>query len=185
MGNKAVFVDRDGTMAIDAHYCSRPEDFQLYPNTTKGLKLLKQHGYKLIVITNQSGIGRGIFTEETLKVIHDKMNKDLAEDGVCVDGIYYCPHHPDENCDCRKPKPKMVMKAVRDHDIDLGQSFVIGDLQMDIDLGKNIGCPVIWIDNAAFTYNDPPDAIASDLLEAAELILSWGNASTEKNKRKK
>jgi histidinol-phosphate phosphatase family protein len=185
MGNKAVFIDRDGTMAVDAHYCSKPEDLKLYPNTTEGLKLLKQHGYTLIVITNQSGIGRGIFTEETLNVIHDKMKKDLAADGASVDGIYYCPHHPDQKCDCRKPKPKMVLQAVREHDIDLSRSFIVGDLQMDIDLGKSTGCPVIWIDHGTMTYEAPPDAIASDLLEAAELILNWDSISSSNKEGKK
>ena len=185
MANRAVFIDRDGTMAIDAHYCSRPEDFVLYPNTAGGLKKLQEHGYKLIVITNQSGIGRGIFNEEMLHKIHEKMVRELSGQGVRLDGIYYCPHHPDEKCDCRKPRPKMVMKAVKEHDIDLKGSFVIGDLQMDIDLGKNIGCPVIWIDHGTMVYREPPDAIAADVQEAAELIINWAQPRGKKGGKKK
>ncbi|RPJ61947.1 MAG: HAD family hydrolase [Dehalococcoidia bacterium] len=185
MANRAVFIDRDGTMAIDAHYCSCTEDFKLYPNTARGLKILRDHGYKLIVITNQSGIGRGIFNEETLHKIHEKMINDLACEDVRVDGIYYCPHHPDEKCDCRKPKPKMVMQAVKDHDIDLSGSFVIGDMQMDIDLGKNIGCPAIWIDHGTLNYESSPDAIAADVLEAAELIIKWDSPAIGNRKKKK
>jgi len=180
MANRAVFIDRDGTMAIDAHYCSRPEDFELYPNTASGLKVLQDHGFKLIVITNQSGIGRGIFNEQMLHTIHEKMIRQLKEQCVTLDGVYYCPHHPDEGCDCRKPKPKMVLKAVKEHDIDLAASFVIGDMQMDIDLGRNIGCPVIWIDHGTMVYKDPPDAIAADVLEAAELIIHWTQSASNK-----
>ena len=102
MTNRAVFIDRDGTMAKDAHYCSRPEDFELFPNTAKGIRLLNKKGFKVIVITNQSGIARGYFTRETLAKIHEKMERELAEEGAWVDAIYYCPHHPDDGCDCRK-----------------------------------------------------------------------------------
>lgn len=171
--NRAVFIDRDGTMAEDVHYCSRPEDFELFPNTARAIGLLNQGGFKVIVVTNQSGIARGYFTEDTLARIHQKMKDELAKQGAYVDAIYYCPHHPDEGCDCRKPKPKLVLHAAKEHDIDLEHSFVVGDLQMDIDLGKAVDCPTILISDQSSVNNrqSKPDAIAPDLLEAAQVIL--------------
>lgn len=138
--HKAVFLDRDGTIARDVPYCSRPEDFELLPGVAEGIKELNKHGFKVVVITNQSGIARGYFTEEMLARIHDKMLKELAQQGAQVDAIYYCPHHPDDNCDCRKPKPEMVFEAARDLDIDLSQSYVIGDNEMDMELARRAGC---------------------------------------------
>ncbi len=173
MANRAVFLDRDGTMAKDVNYCRRPEDFKLFPYTAKAIKRLKKHGFKVIVVTNQSGVARGYFSEETLARIHDKMKKELAREGTFVDAIYYCPHHPDDNCDCRKPRPKMVLQAAQDSNIDLSQSFVIGDLKMDIELGKAVGAKTILVGDSlsseAAEVN--PDARFSDLWEAARAIL--------------
>lgn len=173
MTNRAVFLDRDGTMARDAQYCSRPEDFELFPETAKALRLLSKHGFKIIVVTNQSGIGRGYFTEETLARIHDKMNCELAKKGASVDAIYYCPHHPDDNCDCRKPKPKLVFQAARDNDIDLARSFVIGDLPADIELGRAVGCQTTLISQEK-SSELMPDHIAADLYQAAQWIVRQG-----------
>lgn len=176
MANRAVFLDRDGTMAKDVHYCRRPEDFELFPYTAKALRLLNEHGFKVIVITNQSGIARGYFTEETLARIHQKMIDEVAKEGGFIDAICYCPHHPDDNCDCRKPKPKLLLQASNEHNIDLEHSFVVGDLQMDIDLGKAGGCRTILIDNALVNGKKvAADAIASDLLEAVQFILKEGD----------
>ncbi|GAI92579.1 unnamed protein product, partial [marine sediment metagenome] len=155
--------------------CSRPEDFELFPNTAKAIKLLNEHGFKVIVITNQSGIARGYFTEETLAEIHEKMKRELAREGAWVDAIYHCPHHPDDNCGCRKPNPELVLQAAKEYDIDLKGSFVIGDLQMDVELGKAVGCRTILVTDSAPGDDNPlkPDIITPDLLEAAQIILSW------------
>jgi len=184
VANRAVFVDRDGTMARDVRYCRRPEDFELFPNTAKAIKLLSEHGFKVIVITNQSGIARGYFTEETLAKIHDKMKRELAKGEAWVDAIYYCPHHPDDNCDCRKPRPKLVLQAAEDYDIDLNQSFVVGDLQIDIELGKAVGCKTIFIGDPSSIDSEEaiPDCISPDLLEAVRTILEWGDTVTAKNR---
>ncbi len=173
MTNRAVFIDRDGTMAKDVSYCSCPEDFELLPNTGKAIRLLNEHGFKVIVITNQSGITRGYFTEEALAEIHEKMKDELAKEGARVDAIYHCPHHPDDNCQCRKPKPKLALQAAKDHDIELDSSFVVGDLQMDIDLGKAIGCRTILIGAPPMNSDEiaKPDIIVSDLLSAAQIIV--------------
>jgi histidinol-phosphate phosphatase family protein len=193
MANRAVFLDRDGTMAPDVHYCSRPEDFELFPNTAKAVRLLNEHGFKVIVITNQSGIARGYFTEKTLAEIHEKMKRELAKEGARVDAIYYCPHHPDDNCDCRKPKPKLILQAAKDFDIDLERSFVMGDLQMDIDLGKAACCPAILIRDGAVADSTSAEAglIAPNLLEATRVVIdgeldkmckgkAWGSTSVSR-----
>lgn len=166
--HKAVFLDRDGTIARDVPYCSRPEDFELLPDAAEAIKLLNEHGFKVVMVTNQSGIGRGYFTKETLARIHDKMHKELANHGAHVDAIYYCPHHPDDNCECRKPKPKLVFQAARELDIDLGQAYVIGDSEMDIELARRAGC------KAGIRVGEPAgtgDWVATSLRSAVEQIL--------------
>ena len=175
--NRAVFLDRDGTIARDVHYCRRPEDFELFPNTASAVRLLNEQGFKVIVVTNQSGIARGHFTEETLAEIHEKMKGELGKESARVDAIYYCPHHPDDNCDCRKPNPGLVLQAVRDFDIDLEHSVAVGDLQMDVDLGKAVGCRTILIGNASSVGAEQAaaDAVVSDVLEAVHTILKWEN----------
>lgn len=173
MTNRAIFLDRDGTMAKDVNYCRRPEDFKLFPYTAKAIKLLKKHGFKVIVVTNQSGVARGYFTEETLARIHDKMKRELAKEDAFVDAIYYCPHHPDDNCGCRKPKTKMILQAAQDINIDLSQSYVIGDLKMDIELGKAVGAKTILVGDSLSSEAGGvvPDARFSDLWKAARAIL--------------
>lgn len=174
MSDRAVFLDRDGTMNKDVPYCRRPEDLELFPNTARAIRLLNEHGYKVIVITNQSGVARGYFTEGMLDLIHQKMLKQLAEKAAHIDGIYYCPHHPDDNCECRKPKPKMVLQAVQEHDIDLKRSFMVGDKPHDIQLGKNAGCRTVLIpDNPDETGPEEcsPDYTAADIYEAALWII--------------
>lgn len=174
--NKGVFIDRDDTISRDVHYCSRPEDFELLPKAAAGIKLLNQGGFKVVVITNQSGIARGYFTEDMLNKIHQKMVDELAKSGAHVDAIYFCPHHPDENCECRKPKPKLAHQAIKQLHIDPQQSFVIGDRLMDVELAKAIGCKSIMIPGepgkAELSKNSIlPDYVASDLVLAAKWII--------------
>jgi len=178
--SRAVFIDRDGTIAKDVPYCSRPEDFELLPRVAEGIKSVNEHGFKVVVITNQSGIARGYFTEETLAKIHDKMRRELAKQGVHIDAIYYCPHHPDDNCECRKPKPKMLLQAASDLNVDLGQSYVIGDNDMDIEMGKNVGCKTILIGDKAkqreMNKQTPcPDYTASSVSAAAQWVIAKQN----------
>ena len=161
-------------MAKDVCYCSRPEDFELLPNTGKAIKLLNEHGFKVIVITNQSGIARGYFTEEMLAKVHEKMKDELAREEAWVDAIYYCPHRPEDNCQCRKPKPKLALQAAKDYDIELKDSLVVGDLQMDVDLGRAIGCRTILIGAAPPVNSEAAksDVVVSDLLSAAQIIVT-------------
>lgn len=174
MGDSAVFLDRDGTMNKDVPYCRRPEDFQLFPATSRAVRLLNERGYKVIVITNQSGVARGYFTEEMLGLIHQEMLKQLAKENARIDAIYYCPHHPDDNCECRKPKPKMILQAARDHNIDLKRSFMVGDKAHDIALGQNVGCRTVLVPSdpaESESESCSPDYIAPDLYEAALWII--------------
>ncbi|MCL0091674.1 D-glycero-beta-D-manno-heptose 1,7-bisphosphate 7-phosphatase [Dehalococcoidales bacterium] len=172
MGKRAVFLDRDGTIARDVHYCRRVEDFELLPTVAEAIRLLNTNSLKVVVITNQSGIARGYFTEEILAQIHDKMKQELAKDGAWVDAIYYCPHHPDDGCECRKPKTGLFLRAARELDIDLSRSFVVGDMQMDIDAGRALGSKTVLVTTGPQGgIVDPPDYTAGSLLEAAEWIL--------------
>ncbi len=144
-GHKAVFIDRDDTINRDVPYCRRVEDFELLPTVGTGISWLNREGFKVVVITNQSGIARGYFTEEVLGKIHRKMVDDLAKYGARVDAIYYCPHHPDENCECRKPKPKLAYQAIKDLQIDPKRSYVIGDRLMDVELARTLGCKSVMV----------------------------------------
>ena len=173
--NKAVFIDRDGTIAKDVPYCSNPEHFELLPEVAEGIRRLNNHGFKVIVVTNQSGIARGYFNEDMLSRIHDKMHSELAKSDAHVDAIYYCPHHPDDNCECRKPKSKMLLQAASDLNINLEQSYVIGDNDMDIEMGKNVGCKTILIARKNKERESDkvlcPDYVTSSVSTAAQWII--------------
>jgi histidinol-phosphate phosphatase family protein len=173
--NKAVFIDRDGTIARDVPYCSRPEDFELFPDVPQAIKQLNQGGFKVVVITNQSGVGRGKFTEETLGQIHQKMLNEFKKQGARIDSIYYCPHHPDDNCECRKPKTLLFQRAAHDLNIDFTRSYMIGDMQMDVDAGKAIGCQTVLITaglpKVNSNDNKSPDYVVDNFPEAVNLVL--------------
>jgi histidinol-phosphate phosphatase family protein len=173
--NRAIFFDRDGTIAVDVQYCRRPEDFKLFAETPKVIRALNKQGFKVIIVTNQSGISRGYFDESTLEKIHKKMKADLARKGAHIDGIYYCPHHPDDNCSCRKPKPALILQAAADCDIDLENSFVVGDLPKDIDLGKAAGCHTILINQSdTDSYKSSvPDVIVASISNIPNIVLKW------------
>jgi len=150
--NKAVFLDRDGTINEEVEYLSDLKEFKLLPKVAPAIKLLNEHGFKVIVITNQAGVARGYFGEDKVEEIHQEMKRQLREKRAHLDGIYYCPHHPTEgmgkykkNCWCRKPNPGMLEKAAKDFDLDLGKSYVIGDQLTDIELGNNAGCETVLV----------------------------------------
>ena len=179
MGNRAVFVDRDGTINVNYGYISSPDNFKMYPGIVKGIKLLNESGFKVIVITNQSGIARGYFSKEALKEIHDKMEKELAEKGASVDAIYYCPHHPDENCDCRKPETGLFKMAKDDFDIDYKKSFVVGDRMLDVEAGYKLGCKTILVPEDKDKVkkeqeksNAKPDFICDNFYSGIKWIIS-------------
>jgi len=179
MKNRAVFIDRDGTINVDTHYIGDPDRFVMYKGVGEGVRRLKDMGYLIIVVTNQSGIARGYFTIEDLMKVHERMEYEFASFGVRLDGIYYCPHHPDDGCPCRKPNTALFEQAIKEHNIDVAGSFMIGDKELDIIAGKRIGLKTILIpeldmrENLAQNINEwqhRPDYIADDFLSATEWI---------------
>lgn len=138
--HRALFIDRDGTINRDCPYCSNPDDLFIYEDTVRIMKQYRNSGYLIIVITNQSGIARGYFTEEQMNAFNARMLQELEKRGVKVDAIYFCPHLPEENCNCRKPKTGLVERAVKEHEILLSQSIMIGDRDdTDGQLARNAG----------------------------------------------
>ena len=172
---KAVFLDRDGTIARDVHYCCRPDDLVLLPTAPNAVKLLNDTGFTVIVVTNQSALARGYLTEATLGLIHHQMKDEFDLFGAKVDGIYYCPHHPDERCGCRKPQTGLFRRAAEEMGIDIADSVVVGDTQMDIGAGKALNCPTVLVTTGPTggrDVTDRPDFTADSLMEAAQWIIS-------------
>lgn len=159
-GPKAVFIDRDDTIYDDAGYCSNPDNFEVFDYVPKSIARLNKAGYLVIVVTNQSGINRGYFDETTLSKIHDKMIKQISEGGGKVDDIFYCPHRPDEDCSCRKPEIGMGTEAVKKYGINVHESYMIGDSNMDMKFGERLGCKTIRVSDE-FTFEDAVDKILS------------------------
>lgn len=175
---KAVFLDRDGVINKEVNYLSNPDDFEFIEGSIEALKILKKKKFLLIVITNQAGIARGYYTEKALNQIHDKMSKILKQNNVVLDDIYYCPHHPDFTgpCNCRKPKPGMILKAKKKFNINLQSSFVVGDTLNDIRAGLNAKCITVLV-LTGYGFEEKknidvikPDFISKNLLEFAKKI---------------
>ena len=173
---KAIFLDRDGTLNPDPGYISDPKDYELYDGVCEALAKLQKAGYMLILITNQSGISRGLISEEQLEAVHDKMKKLLKTGGVTLDAIYYCPHHPDHpykgiaECNCRKPKPGLILQAIKEHNIDKSISFMVGDRTSDIKIGLAADVAPVCIAEKPFEgYEKIPTF--SNLSLAADWIL--------------
>jgi histidinol-phosphate phosphatase family protein len=150
----------------------------------EAIKLLNNHGFKVVVITNQSGVGRGYFTESMLAKIHQKMLGELGKSGVVIDAIYYCPHHPDDNCECRKPKPTMILQAAHDLNVDLRQSYFIGDSDLDVEAGKNAGCSTIRINTELEVVNKKSlaDFVCTDLYAGANWVIAQTGAPRSRKK---
>ena len=157
-GQRAVFIDRDDTIAKDVPYCSDPALFELYDFVPGAIRRLNEAGFLVIIITNQSGIGRGFFDEETLDAIHAKLRATVEAGGGRVDDIFFCPHTPDDHCSCRKPEIGMGLAAIAKHGIDPGRSFMIGDHEKDMEFGRRLGCRGIQV-SESFTFADAVDEI--------------------------
>ncbi len=137
---RALFIDRDGTINVDCPYCSKPEDIKMYVDAIDLIKSYRKFGYLVIVITNQSGIGRKFFSEKELVEFNDSLNRCLRKFGASVDRFYYCPHLPEDKCECRKPNGDLVVKAVKDYDIDLTASIMVGDRDdIDGEMARRLG----------------------------------------------
>ena len=172
MKRPAVFLDRDGTLVEEVNYLSRVEDLRIFPYSAEAIRLLKRLGFLIIVVTNQSGIGRGVYDEAAMTSIHNKIQEDLA-----IDAFYFCPHIPADGCNCRKPNIGMIEAACIDHAIDLDRSWMIGDKDIDVEAGRSAGLSTILVLTGYGTEHKTllkgmPDNISRDLLEAAFHIRS-------------
>ncbi len=170
----AVFLDRDGTLIEEVNYLSRVEDLRLFPFTANAVQLLKDSGFLVIVVTNQSGIGRGIYTEAAMHGIHEKIQSELSG---AIDAFYFCPHLPCDGCNCRKPNTGMIDAAMADFDIDLENSWMIGDKKIDVELGRTAGTRSILVLTGYGTQHQEslhcmPDMISENLMDAARAIIS-------------
>jgi D-glycero-D-manno-heptose 1,7-bisphosphate phosphatase len=170
--SSAVFIDRDGTIMEDTDYCSHPKDVRIFPGVLEALRRLKSRGFKLIIITNQSGIGRGLFTLDQYRAVESEVLRQLG-DGL-LDATYYCPDAPGQHSKCRKPAPGMVVKATQDHKIDLSRSFLIGDKEIDVECAHNAGVRAIRVRTGIQrdVTGSNADWVADDVPAAVHIILN-------------
>jgi histidinol-phosphate phosphatase family protein len=170
-----VVLDRDGTIIMERHYLSDPEDVELVPGGARGLRHLAELGLGLVVITNQSGIGRGYFDETCLGRVHQRMAALLEARGVRLDGIYFCPHAPEDDCQCRKPRRGLLELAAKEHGFEPRACFVVGDKACDIELGQQVGATTFLVSTGygvrvAEDGKANPDYTVEGLAEAAQVI---------------
>ncbi len=171
----AVFVDRDGTIMHDADYCSDPRQVQIFPGIPEALRRLKAAGFKLIIITNQSGIGRGLITMEQYRAVEEKVLHELGPN--LIEATYFCPDVPGQHSNCRKPLPGMILQASQEHEIDRSSSFFIGDKEIDAECGRNAGVRTIRVQTGfdSDTTDTVADMVARDLVAAAKIIVDLAN----------
>jgi D-glycero-D-manno-heptose 1,7-bisphosphate phosphatase len=162
----AAFLDRDGTIVRDRHYLGDPDGLELLPNAVAGLRRLRELGYRLVVVTNQSGVARGYFELDAVERVNERLRDLLAEQGIELDGIYVCPHGPDDGCSCRKPAPGLILTAADELGLDLGRSVTIGDREPDVGAGRNAGTLTVAIGRPELVA----DHSAADLLDAAAVL---------------
>lgn len=181
---RAIFLDKDGTLVDDVPYNVNPELIELTWHAGQALQILQELGFALIVVTNQSGVARGLFTEAALGPVRQRLSDLLAQYGVVLNGFHYCPHHPEGvigryavPCTCRKPMPGMLLRAASELDIDLSRSWMIGDILHDVEAGRRAGCQTVLIDNGNETEWKvsplrTPHFSAPDLYTAATMIAA-------------
>lgn len=185
MNNRAIFIDRDGTLNEEVGYITEMSQFRLFGFAAESIKMINDSGWYAVLITNQAGIARGHHSEEFLRRLHAQMELSLLRDGARLDAIYYCPHHPEfgappyrQDCNCRKPKPGLIEKAAKDFSLDLNNCYIIGDRMSDIETGHTAGTRSVMVMTGygREEYPDairqrPPDHAAENLLEAVRWIL--------------
>ena len=200
MGRPAVFLDRDGTIIREVEYLRSPRQLRLLPRAAAAICRLNRAGFAVVVTTNQSGIGRGLLTEEELEEVHAVLRSRLGRRGARIDGIYFCPHHPEaarpeyrRRCRCRKPAAGMLLRAAREFDLDLGRCFAIGDSARDIEAGRRAGCRAVLVrtgygaeTEARLGRGPGADYVADDMSDAVEWILqeTVGRRRASKTKRR-
>ena len=178
-----AFLDRDGTIIEEKDFIKSPDEIEFIPGSIEAIRILKKLGYKIVVISNQSGIGRGILTEKMVKEVNESFIRKLMENGALIDALYFCPHHPDDDCDCRKPKTGLIQKAAAEHKLDLEKAVVIGDKLSDLELGKNLGGKSILVltgygkkeREKLSSTRIKPDFVADDLLGAVNWLKNLVN----------
>lgn len=189
--NKAVFIDKDGTLIPDIPYNVNPDLITLSEEVIPGLQLLEAEGYLLIIISNQSGVARGYFPIEALKGVEEKITELLSDHDIKIKDFYFCPHYTEGtvekyivDCDCRKPKPGMILRACKDHNIDAINSWMIGDILNDVEAGNRAGCKTVLLDNGnetEWTTGDirTPTFLATGFLRAANFIVNYTKEAVE------
>ncbi len=190
--NRAVFLDRDGTVTEEVGYLTDLNKLRLLPGAGAAIKKLNEAGIKVVLVTNQSGVARGHFPESQVHEAHERLGRMLREDGAKLDGVYYCPHHPTAGgskytmvCDCRKPETGLLDRASKDLDIELGRSYMVGDKWSDVEVAHRAGAKAVLV-RSGFAHDDPgnvrpalvkaPNFTAHDLSEAVEWILKTERA---------
>lgn len=180
---KAVFLDRDGTLVVERGYITRPDDIALIPGVAAAIITLRERGWKVFVVTNQGCVAKGMISEDELAAIHFRMAALLGAEGAQLDGIYFCPHHPDgsveeyaRDCDCRKPLPGLLERAASEHDVDLGASVMVGDTFRDLEAGRAVGAATVLVltgkGPATATEEHGAQFVAADLPAALPWILA-------------
>lgn len=165
-----LFLDRDGTIIVDKHYLNDALQVEFLPKAIDGLKMFRDMGFQLIVVTNQSGIARGLVTEENLKKIHQRINTDLARHNLTITAFYHCPEAADSDHPDRKPNPGMLEAAIRDHNVDRTRSWMAGDKDIDVQAGKNAGVRTILIASSTPPEGTTADITANQLVNAAQQV---------------
>ena len=190
---RAVFIDRDGTISEEVGYINHPSRFRVFPYAAAAIKQLNDNGWLAIVVTNQAGVARGYFSEEMIQTVHAEMKQDLERNGARLDAIYYCAHHPSVgdppyrlDCDCRKPKPGLISRAAQDFEIDLADSWMVGDRYSDVELARNAGVKSMFVmsgygrgewEHQRANWSEQPDLVAENLLEGVGVIVAGRNAN--------
>ncbi|HWZ81715.1 MAG TPA: HAD family hydrolase [Terriglobales bacterium] len=184
--NRAAFLDRDGVINRKAHegeYITRWEDVEILPGVSEAIASLNRAGFRVIVVTNQRCVAKGLITIAELEMLHQKMCGRLKNAGAVIDAVYYCPHENEPKCGCRKPAPGMLLDAARDHSIDLNVSWMIGDSEADVEAGRQAGCKTALVAGNHKMERDQPELVVPSLLVAAEEILLREGISNSENDR--
>jgi D-glycero-D-manno-heptose 1,7-bisphosphate phosphatase len=174
--NRAVFVDRDGVInrkPAENQYVTSWEEMHFLPNVATAISLLNRAGFRVIVVTNQRCVAKGLIPATDLEAMHQRMRAELAADGAQIDDIYYCPHEHYPPCSCRKPKPGMLVSAARAYALDLGASWIIGDSETDVQAGKNAGCRTARVLGNDESASHSSDVVGASLLDAVHKVLQW------------
>src|ERR1043166_9223231 len=190
-GRRAVFIDRDGTISEEVGYVNHASRLRVFPFAAEAVRALNERGWLAVLVTNPSGVARGYFREELVGEVHKLLNDELARGGARLDAIYYCPHHPTVgeppyrlDCDCRKPKPGLILRAASDFDLDLSRCWMVGDRYSDTELARNAGVRSAFVltgygrgelEHQSSAWQKQPDIIAENLLEAVHKIVGNGN----------